>query len=311
MDALLGSKSLPPGFRFHPTDEELFMFYLKRKVMGKSLGPQMMSEVDVFQFAPWELPARACLKTRDLNWYFLCPRSKKYPNGGRANRATVHGYWKSTGNDRTVNYKNRPVGKIKTLIFHRGKPPKGDRTDWVMHEYRLEDKALLEQGVPQDSYVLCKLYEKSGLGPKNGENYGAPFIEEEWDTDNDENLESDCGLVLHPIPEGCGTLNTQGLNGGIITSSHAGHNSAGPSTPSTVREPTFAAFEALPPIDTEEDELDRLLAKFIECDSIQAPPENDVFVGLDDLPGGNVTSEVDIDWSRPEDWFLELKDLQD
>ncbi|KAL2941788.1 NAC domain-containing protein 78 [Bienertia sinuspersici] len=185
MEGLLGSKAIPPGFRFHPTDEELFMYYLKRKVMGKPLKPEMISDVDVYHFLPWDLPNMASLKTRDLYWFFFCPRFKKYPNGGRANRATEGGYWKSTGNDRVVNYHSRPVGKIKTLVFHRGKAPKGERTDWVMHEYRLEDKDLAERGVSQDSYVICKIYEKSGLGPKNGEDYGARFIEEEWESDDD------------------------------------------------------------------------------------------------------------------------------
>ncbi|XP_074311731.1 NAC domain-containing protein 17-like [Silene latifolia] len=305
MDALLGSKSIPPGFRFHPTDEELFMFYLKRKVIGKSLGPQMMSEVDVFQFAPWELPTKACLKTRDLNWYFICPRSKKYPNQGRSNRATVHGYWKSTGADRTVNYKNRPVGKIKTLIFYRGKAPKGDRTDWVMHEYRLDDSQLLQQGVAQDSYVICKVYEKSGPGPKNGENYGAPFVEEEWDSDDDdnvgnvENVEPDSGPSI-PVNVG------HNPDGSAVTSTPVCQEHVGPLTPSAVQQP-------LPPlIESGEDEIDRLLAAFIEGDDSQIL-ESDIFNGLEDLGGGNPTCGMEFDWSTllSDDCYLELKDLHD
>lgn len=34
----------------------------------------------------------------------------------------------------------------KSLVFHEGKPPKGSRTDWVMYEYRLESKELVDAG---------------------------------------------------------------------------------------------------------------------------------------------------------------------
>ena len=33
----------------------------------------------------------------------------------------------------------------------------------------------------QDAFVLCKIFKKSGLGPRIGEQYGAPFNEAEWD----------------------------------------------------------------------------------------------------------------------------------
>lgn len=36
----------------------------------------------------------------------------------------------------------------------------------------------------KDTFVLCRIFQKSGSGPKNGEQYGAPFIEEEWDDNN-------------------------------------------------------------------------------------------------------------------------------
>jgi hypothetical protein len=64
-------------------------------------------------------------------------------------RATEIGFWKATGQDRAVQQNNQTVGMIKTLIFHTGKSPRGDRTDWVMHEYRLEDKDLADKGIVQ------------------------------------------------------------------------------------------------------------------------------------------------------------------
>ncbi len=32
--------------------------------------------------------------------------------------------------------------------------------------------------------MLCRVFQKSGTGPKNGEQYGAPLIEEEWEDDD-------------------------------------------------------------------------------------------------------------------------------
>ncbi|KAJ3707773.1 hypothetical protein LUZ61_011478 [Rhynchospora tenuis] len=176
---------LPPGFRFHPTDEELVSYYLKRKVTGKPIRFMAVSEVEIYKFAPWDLPEMSCLRTKDLEWYFFCPRDKKYPNGSRANRSTEIGYWKTTGKDRSILHDSRHVGMKKSLIFHTGKPPKGDRTDWVMYEYRLADDQLAASGVAQDAFVICKIFKKSGVGPKIGEQYGAPFNEDDWENDED------------------------------------------------------------------------------------------------------------------------------
>lgn len=39
----------------------------------------------------------------------------------------------------------------------------------------------------QNSYVLCMIFQKDGLGPKNGAQYGAPFKEEDWSSDEEDN----------------------------------------------------------------------------------------------------------------------------
>ncbi|KAJ8510059.1 hypothetical protein OPV22_000493 [Ensete ventricosum] len=180
---LMAKTSLPPGFRFHPTDVELVSFYLRRKVMGKPFRFEAIAEVELYKFAPWDLREKSQLRSKDLEWYFFCPRDKKYPNGSRSNRATDIGYWKATGKDRPIIHNTSTVGMKKTLIFHEGKPPKGNRTDWVMYEYRLENREMADARLVQDTYVLCKIFQKSGAGPKIGEQYGAPFNEEDWEDD--------------------------------------------------------------------------------------------------------------------------------
>ncbi|GLU16447.1 hypothetical protein SLE2022_328800 [Rubroshorea leprosula] len=173
----------PPGFRFHPTDEELVLYYLKRKMCRKRLKINIVGETDVYKFDPEELPGQAILKTGDRLWFFFSPRDRKYPNGGRSNRATQYGYWKATGKDRTITCNSRNVGVKKTLVFYRGRAPSGERTDWVMHEYTLDEEELKRCDNVKDYYALYKVYKKSGPGPKNGEQYGAPFREEDWADD--------------------------------------------------------------------------------------------------------------------------------
>jgi hypothetical protein len=129
--------SLAPGFRFHPTDEELVSYYLKRKVLGRPLKVDAIAEVDLYKIEPWDLPARSRLRSRDSQWYFFSRLDRKHSNRARTNRATNGGYWKTTGKDREVHHGPRVVGMKKTLVFHAGRAPKGDRTNWVMHEYRL------------------------------------------------------------------------------------------------------------------------------------------------------------------------------
>lgn len=158
--------SLPPGFRFHPTDDELVGYYLKRKEDGLEIELEVIPVIDLYKFDPWELPDKSFLPKRDKEWFFFCPRDRKYPNSSRTNRATGSGYWKATGKDRKVFCESSVHGLRKTLVFYCGRAPGGERTDWVMHEYRLcED---LSQGSPNfvGAFALCRIVKRRDHGQK-------------------------------------------------------------------------------------------------------------------------------------------------
>ncbi|XP_052304396.1 TMV resistance protein N isoform X2 [Populus trichocarpa] len=142
--------------RLHLTDAEL-MLYLKRKICENSFKFDTIPDVDVYKWDPEELPELSPLENRQ--WYFFGPRYRRYPRtGARLNRATKQGYWKPAGRVRNIVCNSRKVGVKKTLVFYRGRAPRGERTDWEMQEYTLNEKELKGCTNVQDCYALYKLY---------------------------------------------------------------------------------------------------------------------------------------------------------
>ena len=50
-----GQVTVPPGFRFHPTDEELLYYYLRKKVSYEAIDLDVIREVDLNKLEPWDL----------------------------------------------------------------------------------------------------------------------------------------------------------------------------------------------------------------------------------------------------------------
>lgn len=165
-----GVLRLPPGFRFHPTDEELLVQYLRRKVFSFPLPAAVIPEIDLANHDPWDLPGpyyyyffllifislRIDLKYHSFTYlraylgggdeaeeeeryFFNLRQSNCVKKGNRSAWPTRSGYWKATGKDRPVaaSRPDRTVGTKRAFAFYLGKPRRGSRTDWFMHEYSL------------------------------------------------------------------------------------------------------------------------------------------------------------------------------
>lgn len=166
-------ETLPPGFRFHPTDEELITYYLVNKISDATFTGRAIADVDLNKCEPWDLPGKA--KMGEKEWYFFSLRDRKYPTGVRTNRATNTGYWKTTGKDKEIFNTNSSssnssssaelAGMKKTLVFYRGRAPRGEKTNWVMHEYRIHLKPAAFR-TTKDEWVVCRVFQKSGGGKK-------------------------------------------------------------------------------------------------------------------------------------------------
>ncbi|GMY15328.1 NAC domain-containing protein 92 [Fagus crenata] len=152
-------ESLPPGFRFHPTDEELITYYLTRKVSDVGFTSKAIAVVDLNKCEPWDLPGKASMGEKE--WYFFNMRDRKYPTGLRTNRATEAGYWKTTGKDKEIFRAGVLVGMKKTLVFYKGRAPRGEKSNWVMHEYRLESKHPFKS--TKEEWVVCRVFQKSAV----------------------------------------------------------------------------------------------------------------------------------------------------
>ncbi|KAK7276742.1 hypothetical protein RIF29_17887 [Crotalaria pallida] len=178
-----------PGFRFHPTDEELVGFYLRRKVEKKPLRIELIKQIDIYKYDPWDLPKVSCVGEKE--WYFFCRRGRKYRNSIRPNRVTGSGFWKATGIDKPiysssssscVNTNNNKeqqfhhhedgciiIGLKKSLVYYRGSAGKGTKTDWMMHEFRLppSNNAKTNHNNPQandvqeaEVWTLCRIFKR-------------------------------------------------------------------------------------------------------------------------------------------------------
>nr|GME00852.1 protein BEARSKIN2-like [Ipomoea batatas]GME00853.1 protein BEARSKIN2-like [Ipomoea batatas]GME20638.1 protein BEARSKIN2-like [Ipomoea batatas] len=116
--------------------------------------------------------------TPQNDWYFFSHKDRKYPTGSRTNRATNAGFWKATGRDKCIRNSFQKIGMRKTLVFYRGRAPHGQKTDWIMHEYRLDDADDPQANPNEDGWVVCRVFKKKNLFKVGSESGGSAISDQ-------------------------------------------------------------------------------------------------------------------------------------
>ncbi|XP_054820662.1 NAC transcription factor 29-like [Prosopis cineraria] len=170
------------GFQFCPTEQELIMAYLKKKVMDEPLEPNPIIEVEIYKFNPQQLSNR------------------KYTNGKRPKRSTLDGYWKAIRKCQSIHSEDGTtlIGKWRTLVYYEGTYQQSKKTHWIMCEYFLDEITHARTSpldMKLDDWVLCKIY-------KNNKNYKNSCTEKEtWlEPLRMESIQMTCSLQILPQP---------------------------------------------------------------------------------------------------------------
>ncbi|KAL0428299.1 UNVERIFIED_CONTAM: NAC domain-containing protein 1 [Sesamum latifolium] len=156
-------KNIPVGYRFHPSDEELTEYLMKKVFSNRPLPRNRIHEVKLYDFNP-EVLAENYTPSGENEWYFFTPRDKKYKNGSRPKRGAGDGYWKASGANKHIMRNSEIISSKKSLCYYKGRPPGGDKTCWMMHEYKLSNPPApvrtSENSMRLDDWVLCHLVKK-------------------------------------------------------------------------------------------------------------------------------------------------------
>ncbi|XVF82461.1 hypothetical protein PTKIN_Ptkin16aG0050200 [Pterospermum kingtungense] len=103
--AVLTMETLPLGFRFRPLDGELINHYRKLKINGHHYELKVIPEIDVCKWEPWDLPEGST------------------PTVTIPIEQLIKGNRKPQVRIEPSNLK--VIGIKKTLVFYKGRAPKG------------------------------------------------------------------------------------------------------------------------------------------------------------------------------------------
>ncbi|XP_050374397.1 NAC domain-containing protein 41-like [Argentina anserina] len=163
--------NLPKGYRFSPDDDELVLFYLFNKILGRPIPlTDVIKELDLYEHDPDQIPRGDYRHgTKGNEAYYFTNVEQIYSSEGKGTkRTTKGGYWKVTTEREQVTYGDDKVvvGFKTSMLFNKGHVPRRKLSSFVMHEYRV-NPSIVPVGVLNDSirakierFVVCKIVNK-------------------------------------------------------------------------------------------------------------------------------------------------------
>lgn len=130
--------------------------------------------------------------------------------------------------------------------------------------------------------MLCVLFKKNGLGPRHGDQYGAPFKEEEWSDDEEEDTDN---LVAIPCAENANPGPSKETSQVATASySHAPKDCfTGVISESCVSDVPPLTATVLPPVTSDVVVAYTPMSSFPILEAPQAPPDDDGLISMLDL----------------------------
>ncbi|KAF7141707.1 hypothetical protein RHSIM_Rhsim06G0036400 [Rhododendron simsii] len=137
----------PTDIGFYWTDEQICMC-LEGLKKGSSIPENVLTDFNPYQHSPSNLPGEV--------WYFMPAEQEKH---------SEHGSWNARGEADQIFGNSSITGWRTTLEFYAGQAPHGQRTNWVMQEYRVYPKGHCSNGNSKVSGLLCRVF-LSGPNPE-------------------------------------------------------------------------------------------------------------------------------------------------
>ncbi|KAL8156154.1 uncharacterized protein LOC141720970 [Apium graveolens] len=204
-------ENLPWGCVFKPTTRQIFK-YLNNKVCGieeAKVNLELIPELDVYQFCPTDLQG---ISPKGYT-YFFTRRSTKKDSVSRNDRLTKDGkgYWCASGKKKgywCASGKKRKGTKMlkRTLVYYfkaANVKGRGQKTNWIMHEYEFKSDDEKSQANVHEKIVLCGVYDRK----KHNEDTETETDEEEIQESQQKNTaanakeETACADLIKTIDE--------------------------------------------------------------------------------------------------------------